>query len=85
MVINLYYAPFAVDATCLTGLTPAKILGVLLDRLGALNAVLADGAKTFGYLSVTPDSRSVGSARSGRTSRASETQHRSIRTGRVSW
>jgi lysophospholipase L1-like esterase len=54
VVINLYYAPFAVDATCLTGLTPAKI-GVLLDRLGALNAVLADGAKTFGYLSVTPD------------------------------
>ena len=32
VVINLYYAPFAVDATCLTGLTPAKI-GVLLDRL----------------------------------------------------
>jgi lysophospholipase L1-like esterase len=54
VVINLYYAPFAVDATCLTGLTPAKI-GVLLDRLGALNAVLADGAKTFGYLSVKPD------------------------------
>jgi lysophospholipase L1-like esterase len=54
VVINLYYAPFAVDATCLTGLTPAKI-GVLLDRLEALNAVLADGAKTFGYLSVKPD------------------------------
>jgi lysophospholipase L1-like esterase len=54
VVINLYYTPFDVDATCLTGLTPAKI-GVLLDRLGALNAVLADGAKTFGYLSVKPD------------------------------
>ena len=54
VVINLYYSPFGVDAACLTGLTPTKI-GVLLDRLGALNAVLADGAKTFGYLSVKPD------------------------------
>jgi lysophospholipase L1-like esterase len=54
VVINLYYEPFATDADCLTGLTPAKI-GVLLDRLGALNAVLADGGKTFGYLSVKPD------------------------------
>ena len=54
VVINLYYAPFALNADCLTGLTPAKIT-VLLDRLDALNAVLADGAKTFGYLSVKPD------------------------------
>ncbi len=54
VVINLYYAPFAPNADCLTGLTPAKIT-VLLDRLDALNAVLADGAKTFGYLSVKPD------------------------------
>ena len=54
VVINLYYAPFAPNAACLTGLTPPKIT-VLLDRLDALNAVLADGAKTFGYLSVKPD------------------------------
>jgi len=54
VVINLYYAPFAPTADCLTGLTPAKV-AVLLDRLDALNAVLADGAKTFGYLSVKPD------------------------------
>ena len=54
VLINLYYAPFAPTADCVTGLTPSKIT-VLLDRLDALNAVLADGAKTFGYLSVKPD------------------------------
>jgi lysophospholipase L1-like esterase len=54
VVINLYYAPFAADADCVTGLTPAKI-SILLDRLDGLNAVLAQGAKTFGYLAVQPD------------------------------
>jgi len=54
VVINLYYAPFDTSAECLPGLTAPK-LGVLLDRLDALNAVLAQGAKTFGYLAATPD------------------------------
>ena len=54
IVINLYYAPFDPSADCITGLTSQKI-GVLLDRLDALNAVLAEGAKTFGYLAVKPD------------------------------
>jgi lysophospholipase L1-like esterase len=54
VVINLYYEPFDTSADCITGLTSQKI-GVLLERLDALNAVLAEGAKTFGYLSVKPD------------------------------
>jgi lysophospholipase L1-like esterase len=54
VVINLYYVPFEATDDCITGLTPAKI-SVLLDRLAGLNAVLAEGAKTFGYLSVAPD------------------------------
>jgi lysophospholipase L1-like esterase len=54
VVINQYYAPFDANADCITGLTSQKI-GVLLDRLDALNAVLAEGAKTFNYLTVRPD------------------------------
>jgi lysophospholipase L1-like esterase len=54
VVINLYYAPFDATADCITGLTSAKI-GVLLDRLAGLNAVLSQGAKTFGYLVAQPD------------------------------
>ena len=54
VVINLYYAPFEATDDCITGLTPAKI-AVLLDRLAGLNAVLAQGAKTFGYLVAQPD------------------------------
>ena len=55
--INQYYAPFdAADHECLadSGLTAEKI-EVLLDRLGALNAVIANGAETFGYATVQPD------------------------------
>jgi lysophospholipase L1-like esterase len=54
VVINLYYAPFEATDDCITGLTPAKV-GVLLDRLAGLNAVLAQGARTFGYLVAQPD------------------------------
>jgi lysophospholipase L1-like esterase len=54
VVINLYYAPFEATDDCITGLTPAKI-EVLLERLAGLNAVLAQGAKTFGYLVAEPD------------------------------
>jgi lysophospholipase L1-like esterase len=54
VVINLYYAPFDATDDCITGLTPAKI-EVLLERLAGLNAVLAQGAKTFGYLVAQPD------------------------------
>jgi lysophospholipase L1-like esterase len=54
VVINLYYAPFDPTDDCITGLTTAKIQ-VLLDRLAGLNAVLAEGARTFGYLVAQPD------------------------------
>jgi len=54
VLINLYYSPFDTSADCLPGLTPAKI-GVLLARLDALNAILAQGAATFGYLATQPD------------------------------
>jgi lysophospholipase L1-like esterase len=54
VVVNLYYAPFDPDAECLAGLTAPK-MEVLLDRLNDLNAVLAEGAETFGYLAVQPD------------------------------
>jgi GDSL-like Lipase/Acylhydrolase family len=50
VLINEYYSPFGSDIGCLTkyGLTPAKEK-VLLARLGQLNAVLAQGAQTFGF------------------------------------
>jgi lysophospholipase L1-like esterase len=59
MVINQYYAPFDPDqAECLAEeeLTPEK-LHVLLDRLDALNMVIANGAETFGYRTTRPDFR----------------------------
>jgi lysophospholipase L1-like esterase len=56
VLINQYYVPFDAQVDCLasSGLTSEKI-GVLLDRLDALNTVLANGAETFGYRSVAPD------------------------------
>jgi lysophospholipase L1-like esterase len=56
VLINQYYAPFDPSLDCLepTGLTREKIL-VLLDRLRALNDVLAQGAETFGFETVAPD------------------------------
>jgi hypothetical protein len=56
VLINGYYAPFDPRLDCLEslGLTREK-LEVLLSRLDALNAVLANGAATFGYRSVEPD------------------------------
>jgi lysophospholipase L1-like esterase len=56
VVINRYYVPFDQVSDCLadSGLTSEKI-EVLLDRLRALNGVLANGAATFGYRSVQPD------------------------------
>lgn len=56
VVINRYYVPFDPKAHCLAhvGLTAAK-QKVLLQRLGALNAVLAKGATASGFLSVQPD------------------------------
>jgi GDSL-like Lipase/Acylhydrolase family len=55
VLINQYYVPFDPELDCLAdlGLTPEKV-EVLLSRLDALNAVLANGAETFGYLSVAP-------------------------------
>jgi lysophospholipase L1-like esterase len=56
VLINQYYVPFDPELDCLAsaGLTTAKI-EVLLERLGALNAVLANGAHTLGYRTVQPD------------------------------
>jgi lysophospholipase L1-like esterase len=56
VVINRYYVPFDPRLDCLAGLglTREKI-EVLLDRLAAVNQVLANGAATFGYRSVQPD------------------------------
>jgi lysophospholipase L1-like esterase len=56
VLINQYYVPFDPELDCLAsaGLTTPKI-EVLLERLGALNAVLANGAHTFGYRTVQPD------------------------------
>jgi hypothetical protein len=56
ILINQYYAPFdpALDCLVSIGLTAEKI-GVLLDRLDTLNDVIANGARTFGYLTAKPD------------------------------
>lgn len=56
IVINQYYVPFDPKLHCLEdlGLTTSK-QRVLLDRLGALNAVLAKGAKTFAFRTTQPD------------------------------
>jgi lysophospholipase L1-like esterase len=54
IVINLYYAPFERSADCIPELTGDKV-AILLDRLDALNAVLAKGAQTFGFLVAEPD------------------------------
>jgi hypothetical protein len=50
VLINQYYSPFGTDLGCLSkyGITAAKEK-VLLSRLGQLNAVLAQGAQTFGF------------------------------------
>ena len=56
VVVNQYYAPFDASSECLEdqGLTGDK-LEVLLDRLDALNVVIANGATTFGYRTAQPD------------------------------
>ncbi len=50
VLVNQYYSPFGPDLSCLSryGITPAKEK-VLASRLGQLNAVLAQGAQTFGF------------------------------------
>jgi hypothetical protein len=50
VLVNQYYSPFGADLRCLAsyGITPAKAK-VLANRLGKLNAVLAQGAQTFGF------------------------------------
>jgi lysophospholipase L1-like esterase len=50
VLVNEYYSPFGADIGCLAryGITAAKEK-VLLSRLGQLNAVLAQGAQTFGF------------------------------------
>jgi lysophospholipase L1-like esterase len=56
IVINQYYVPFDPTLDCLgsMGLTPDKVT-VLLQELQVLNDVLANGARTFGYLTALPD------------------------------
>jgi GDSL-like Lipase/Acylhydrolase family len=50
VLVNQYYSPFGADLHCLAryGITAAKEK-VLAARLGQLNAVLAQGAQTFGF------------------------------------
>jgi hypothetical protein len=50
VLVNQYYSPFGPDLSCLAryGVTPAKEK-VLASRLSQLNAVLAQGAQTFGF------------------------------------
>jgi hypothetical protein len=56
VLVNEYFTPFGSSLSCLNseGLTTAKA-DTLLARLGTLNTVLADGAKTFGFSAVQPD------------------------------
>lgn len=56
VVVNQYYDPFDPRLTCLdhVGLTPAK-QQVLVQRLDALNTVLAHGAEASGFRSAKPD------------------------------
>jgi hypothetical protein len=55
VLVNEYYSPFGADIGCLAryGITAAKEK-VLLSRLAQLNAVLAQGAQTFGFGVTTP-------------------------------
>jgi hypothetical protein len=50
VLINQYYSPFGADLRCLAhyGINAAKVK-VLTARLAQLNAVLAQGAQTFGF------------------------------------
>ena len=56
VLVNQYYDPFDPSGNCLTelGMTDAKRRTLEAD-LGALNAILANAAKTAGFLSVRPD------------------------------
>ncbi|HZU57682.1 MAG TPA: SGNH/GDSL hydrolase family protein [Actinocrinis sp.] len=55
VLINTYFDPFGPNLSCLSGVgfTPAKTK-VLSSRLATLNTVLADGAQTFGFITVRP-------------------------------
>ncbi|MBO0803155.1 MAG: hypothetical protein J2P25_08790 [Nocardiopsaceae bacterium] len=55
VLVNEYYSPFGASIGCLGsyGMTQAKEKA-LLSRLGSLNAVLAQGAKSFGFGVVAP-------------------------------
>jgi hypothetical protein len=50
VLVNQYYSPFGANLRCLAhyGINAAKVQ-VLTARLGQLNAVLAQGAQTFGF------------------------------------
>ena len=56
VLVNLYYNPFDTSAHCLdrVGLTPEKE-NSLIKLLGALNGVLATGARDSGLVAVRPD------------------------------
>jgi len=55
VLVNQYYSPFGTDLQCLAryGINAAKVK-VLTARLGQLNAVLAQGAQTFGFRVTEP-------------------------------
>ena len=56
VVVNLYYTPFSPTLDCLGrfGLSK-KRQRLLLNRLSVLNAVLAKGARAYGFKVVQPD------------------------------
>lgn len=56
VVVNQYYNPFAANLHCLAhvGLTTDKVR-TLVQRLDALNSLLAKGAKASGFATVQPD------------------------------
>ena len=55
VLVNTYFDPLGPNLSCLAGVgfTPAKTK-VLSSRLTTLNTVLAEGAQTFGFITVRP-------------------------------
>ena len=56
VLVNQYYDPFGGDISCLSdvGMTPDK-LKAMNTELGAMNEILANAAKTAGFLTARPD------------------------------
>jgi lysophospholipase L1-like esterase len=55
VIINLYYDPFTGDDECLAPLVTNAKRQALTAKLGALNTILANGAKTASFTTVMPN------------------------------